>query len=179
MLFSSFPFYTSDYLSAELVLGKNFRLITNSFGYNNVSYFPPANPSYEVINVNQESQTIVSATNPVSSFVITSASFAVEGTNILPPSLIYEGQTYTSSISNLTSNIISDFAAETFKPYILYSPTAQYQYHDLLSSKSLNNISFTCYWKDKYNNYNQFYLASGSTFSMKLLFERKDSIKKK
>jgi len=175
-LLSTFPFIVQSYDSNYTSVGKNMRLITNSFSLNNTILFPPSDPSYTAIQVVQESDSITSALNPISSFVITSSSLPVSPTNENSPTILYNGQALTNSNSNNAVNsIITDFVSDTtYRPNLIYEPSSEYQFHDLIGNGNLSNLNFQVYWKDRYNNYNQFYIPSGGTFSMKILFTKKN-----
>lgn len=173
-IFSSLPILVVSYSDSNKLLGKNMRIVTESFGGSSLTYFPPANPTYQMIQVVQECNTITTALNPVASFVVTSASLSVLPTNIESPSIQYNGQTFTGSNQNsATSTIITDFVSDNYRPWLLYEPTAEYQFHDIQKSGDLKQIDLQVLWLDKFNNNHAFYVSSGGTFYMKILWSKK------
>lgn len=152
-MLSSFPFVVVSYDNQNTSLGKNMRIITESFGGYSISYFPPSNPTYQVIQVAQECNTITTALNPVTSFVITSNTLAVRPTSEQAPSILYNGQVFSNSNqNNVVTNIISDFVSDNFRPWLLYEPTAEFQFHDILKSGDMKQVDVSVFWLDKFTN---------------------------
>jgi hypothetical protein len=182
-LFSSFPYYINK-LSDPY--GRNYQLITNVFGLNNTSPFPPTSVpddgvyQYTALIIYQEYST-VSQWNPVTSMVITSTSLPVAPnavSGIVKASDINGfASTLTGQQNNVVFPIITDFCADTsssgYKPYIYYVPSAEYRRIELLGSTPLSNIDVSLFWKGRDGQLNAFILGSGNTVTVKLLFEKK------
>jgi len=182
-LFSSFPYYVNKISDPN---GLNYQLITNVFGLNNTSPFPPTSVpddgtyQYTALVIYQEYST-VSQWNPVTSMVITSTSLpvspnAVSGT-VKSTDINGYATTLTGQQNNVVFPIITDFCADTslsgYKPYIYYVPSAEYRRIQLLGSTPLTNIDVSLFWRGRDGQLNAFILGSGNTVTVKLLFEKK------
>jgi hypothetical protein len=182
-LFSSFPYYINA-LSDDT--GKNYQIITDVFSSSNTSPFPPTSVSgdgvyeYTAFVIYQEYST-VSQWNPVTSIVMTSSSLPVAPnavSGIIQASDINGfSTTLTGQQNNVVFPIITDFCADTsltgYKPYIYYVPSAEYRRIELLGSTPLTNIDISLFWKGRDGQLNAFILGSGTTVTVKLLFEKK------
>jgi hypothetical protein len=128
----------------------------------------------------QEAST-VSLWNPVASLVFCSTMLPICPTQTSKPNIISNQSNNLSSggdNSNLT-NILSDFEVaiqdtNSYRPFILYSPTSEYRLIDLFNTSNLNRINIQVYWKDNFGNLNPFYLETGCSAHLKLMFRRKD-----
>ena len=182
-LFSSFPYYINAFSDPT---GKNYQIITDVFSSSNTSPFPPTSVpddgvfEYTAFVIYQEYST-VSQWNPVTSIVITSSSLPVapnavsgiiQATDINGLATTISGQQ-----NNVVFPIITDFCADTslmgYKPYIYYVPSAEYRRIELLGSTPLTNIDISLFWKGRDGQLNAFILGSGTTVTVKLLFEKK------
>jgi hypothetical protein len=76
------------------------------------------------------------------------------------------------------SQIITDFVSDTglYKPNIVYNPSAQYRYIELLGNRPIYNLDVTIYWKDRTGTLTPFRLSSGSTATLKFFFTKKSSV---
>jgi len=177
-LFSTFPFVVNSYSTS--VNGTNMRIAVQSMQQNSILQYPPADPSYNVFVIQQESST-TALMNPVQYMAIQSSSLKVCQTGISAPTTIYNGQTFSNtSTSAVNQPIITDFGGggADFRPYVLYEPTAEYRWITMQSQGPLNQLDFSIYWCDTLSNaFYPFRLASGGNFSMKILFQKK-SIRK-
>ena len=172
-LFSSFP-YEINYTSS---FGRNFKFLSDVLGVSTVAAYPPnANPvdQYDVIQIYQEISTVESW-NPVASLAVMSNTLGViqniEGT----PTVFYDNIVVNGTGNNsVSSNLITDFVADSYRPSIIYVPSSEYRRIQLTGNTPLNNLDIALYWKDKLGRFYDFYLPSGGAATLKLMFELKD-----
>lgn len=173
-LFNSFPY---EYYGFKQSNGKNVQLITNTYENSNVIQFPPYNPQYNAIQVFQEYST-VSLWSPVTSIVFTSNTMPIVSNQVSNPVIYNEGNVIGSNGNNsLISQTITDFIANdsNYSPQLQYEASAQYRLIELISNRPLNTIDLNVFWKDKMGQLNSFYLSSGSTATVKMLFTKKNA----
>lgn len=171
-LFNSIPAYLDSNVST---IGKNYRIDTNSFGASTVIPFPFYLPTYNVLQIFQE-QSSISLWSPISSIVFTSNTLPINSTNICNPTVFLNGITTNENGNNgNVQQIITDFQAvdNIFKNNILYIPSAQYRYIDLMGTTPLYTIDINVFWKNKVGTLIPFRLVAGASASIKILFERK------
>jgi hypothetical protein len=174
-LFSSFPVRIT---SASSYLGLNTQIITDSYNNSNIIQYPPYNPTYDAIQVFQEFSTI-SLWSPVTSIVFTSNTLPIVSNQVSTPIIYNNGNQLGSNGNNaLISQVITDFISNEgiYKPNLVYEPTAQYRYIELLSNRPLNTFDLQVYWKDRQGVLIPFYLSSGCTATIKVLFTKKSSL---
>jgi hypothetical protein len=173
-LFSSFPVLIT---SASSYLGLNTQIITDSYNNANVIQYPPYNPTYDAIQVFQEFSTIA-LWSPITSIVFTSNTLPIVSNQVSTPIIYNNGSQLGSNGNNaLISQVITDFISNEgiYKPNLVYEPTAQYRYIELLSNRPLNTFDLQVYWKDRQGILIPFYLSSGCTATIKVLFTKKSS----
>lgn len=171
-LFSSFP-YQISYTSS---LGRNFKFLSDVLGVSTITAYPPnADPAdqYDIIPIYQEISTVESW-NPVASLAVMSNTLGVvqniEGT----PTVFYDNVVINGTGNNsVSSNLITDFVADVYRPSIIYVPSSEYRRVELTGNTPLNNLDISLYWKDKLGNFNDFYLPSGGAATLKIMFELK------
>lgn len=170
-LFCSFDF---DFLGYNQPAGKNYRL--NVYNVNNTNRL--LLPTYTALQMYQEYST-APLWCPISSIVFT--------TSLLPitPSLVSVPKTFGSNSSLISSgnnsainSILTDFEVALTKgteylPQINYTPAGEYRLIDLIGNNPLSSIELTVYWMDKFNNLHPFYLNSGCSANLKLMFRKK------
>ena len=174
-LFSSFPVRIT---AASSYLGLNTQIITDSYNNSNIIQYPPYNPTYDAIQVFQEFSTI-SLWSPVTSIVFTSNTLPIVSNQVSTPIIYNNGNQLGSNGNNaLISQVITDFISNegTYKPNLVYEPSAQYRYIELLSNRPLNTFDLQVYWKDRQGVLIPFYLSSGCTATIKVLFTKKNSL---
>jgi hypothetical protein len=174
-LFSSFPVRIT---SASSYLGLNTQIITDSYNNSNIIQYPPYNPTYDAIQVFQEFSTI-SLWSPVTSIVFTSNTLPIVSNQVSTPIIYNNGNQLGSNGNNaLISQVITDFISNEgiYKPNLVYEPSAQYRYIELLSNRPLNTFDLQVYWKDRQGVLIPFYLSSGCTATIKVLFTKKNSL---
>ena len=173
-LFSSFPVLINSVSSYE---GLNAQIITDSYNNANVIQYPPYNPTYDAIQVFQEFST-VALWNPITSIVFTSNTLPIVSTQVSTPVLYLNGiQTGSNGNNALINQVITDFISNdgVYKPQLVYEPSAQFRYIELLSNRPLNTFDLQVYWKDRNGVLIPFYLSSGCTATIKVLFTKKTS----
>jgi hypothetical protein len=173
-LFSSFPVLINSVSSYE---GLNAQIITDSYNNANVIQYPTYNPTYDAIQVFQEFST-VALWNPITSIVFTSNTLPIVSTQVSTPVLYLNGnQTGSNGNNALINQVITDFISNdgVYKPQLVYEPSAQFRYIELLSNRPLNTFDLQVYWKDRNGVLIPFYLSSGCTATIKVLFTKKTS----
>jgi hypothetical protein len=61
----------------------------------------------------------------------------------------------------------------SYKPNLLYNPSAEYRRISLTSNRPINNIDIQVFWRNKRGELKPFYVWSGGSASIKILFEKK------
>ena len=113
---------------------------------------------------------------PVSSIVFTSSQIPVIPNQYSNPQTYMNNQlVQLQQQGGSFALVISDFSSDgtAYKPTILYIPTAEYRCINMKSHKSLNNLDIQVWWRSKLGSLIPFYLGSGGSFSMKMLFRKK------
>ncbi|MDB4352880.1 hypothetical protein OAA60_05575 [Porticoccaceae bacterium] len=172
-LFSSFPVIINS-----TTPGLNAQLITNSFNESNIIAYPPSNPTYDAIQVFQEYSTIA-LWSPITAIVFTSNTLPIISNQVSTPIVFNNGSSFGGNGNNsLVNQVITDFISDSgiYKPNLVYEPTAQYRWIELLGNRPLTTFDLQVYWKDRYGVLNPFYLSSGSTASIKILFSKKHTM---
>ena len=170
-LFSSFPAVnvsnSSDY-------GLNYKITTNNFkGYSKTSITTDNTTDTDSLMVYGEYSALY-LWNCVTSIVFTSTNIPVVPANTANPALTREGQAIVFSNQPNTLRVVTDLVAgDTYKPYIVYNPSAQYRYISLTQGTALRDIDIQVYFTDRQGQLNEFILSSGSTATIKILFEKK------
>lgn len=127
------------------------------------------------IKTSQEYSTI-SNWSPVSSIVFTSNTLPIVATQLSEIMVYSNGQSVAQNIPQNFAPIISDMSTNdmVYKPNLLYVPSAQYRYIDMIGNNDIKTVDIGVYWKDKKGNLMPFELQSGGSASIKILFELKD-----
>jgi hypothetical protein len=173
-LFSSFPVLITAVNSPQ---GLNAQLITNSYQDTNVIRYPPYLPTYDAIQVFQEFSTIA-LWCPITAIVFTSNTLPVVSNQVSTPVIYNNGLQIGNNGNNaLINQVITDFVSNdaVYKPQLVYEPSAQFRFIQLLSNRPLNTFDLQVYWKDRYGTLIPFYLGSGGTATIKVLFTKKNS----
>jgi len=169
-LFSSFPVIINSG-TGDL----NAQIITNSFSSSNIIQYPPYNPEYDAIQVFQECSTIA-LWSPITSIVFTSTTLPIVSNQVSSP-IVFNGSTVFGGNGNnaLVQQLITDFISDSgsYRPNLVYQPSAQYRWIQLMGQRPLTTFDLQVYWKDRLGTLNPFYLASGSTATIKILFSKK------
>jgi hypothetical protein len=129
-----------------------------------------------MIELHQEYPTI-SNFCPISSILFTTTQLPIVANNLSAPLTFSNNRLITDSNRNsLTAQIITDLANNddfSYKPNLLYAPSAEYRRISLASNRPINNIDIKVYWMDRFGNLKPFYLWSGGKASIKIMFEKK------
>lgn len=169
-LFSSFPYFI---LGTNQTLGRNVRLSTSNFGGTNLIPFPPPTYTSFACQIIQEYSTISSWT-PITSVVFTSNTLPIVPNQISAPLIFYNGSIFNTGGNNSNiAQVITDFVAESYKPQIIYTPSAQYRLVNLVGNTPLYNLDIGVFYKDRVGSLVPFRLPSGGTATIKILFTRK------
>ena len=172
-LFSSFPFIIET--DFDTPFGKNCRVIMSGFGGANVVPYPPVNPVYTALQIVQEYSTVALWT-PITSIVFTSNTLPIVANQVSAPAIYYNGKRFQSGGNNSNiAQIITDFVANegTYKPNIVYLPSAQYRLVDLVGNTPLYNLDISVFYKNRVGEFIPFRLGTGATATCKILFTRK------
>ena len=171
-LFSSFPAVN---VSHSINNGLNYRIETNNFkGFSTTTIQTDNTISTPSLMVYGEYSTLY-LWSPISAIVFTSSTLPIFPSISSSPVLIREGQIISpNSIEPNTRKIITDLVAvDSYKPYLVYTPSSQYRYIDMIGGSALKDIDIQVYFQDKNGILNEFKLSSGSSCSLKILFEKK------
>ena len=178
-LFSTFPYYLVNQISTT---GQNYQVAVNVFNQAGTTIYSFVDNtgtvvSYNIYQIFQESSTIT-ALNPVVAIVMCSNSLPVLPTNVAGTFLYSKpGSSINPSGNNAqTNNVITDFVSDTglYRSNIVYTPSAEYRRLTLnAGTDALTNLDISLYWRDRLGGLNPLLLASGSTVTIKLLFELK------
>jgi hypothetical protein len=189
-LFSSFP---AKYLGFQgVTLGRNFlfepttiggtqtQTVQPPFNAGQTFAIPPATqpPAWTACNIYQEFSTTPSWT-PLTAFVFTSNTLPINPNQVSTPLVYNNLQQVTFGGNNAdTLNIITDLVSDTgtYKPNLVYEPSAQYRYITLFGNRPLFNIDLQIFWRTKLGGLLPFRLQSGGTVTLKIAFIKKDSM---
>jgi hypothetical protein len=123
----------------------------------------------------QQEYSTISNWSAISSIMFTSNTMPIVPTQTAHPVIYNQGTKLVNHSLHAQSNIISDMATLDlcYKPCLMYSPGAEYRYIDMFGNNDLHNIDIQVHWKDRYGNIYPFYLGSGASCSLKILFKLK------
>ena len=185
-LFDSFPYLYPDVgydspLYSELVFNTNAGAgiyIVQSYNTDGTPVSP--NGVYTGIQIYQDHQT-ASLMNPVQSILFTSTLLPVVNENVGLP-LIINGTSSTQTVIGSSANIfpvVTDFivpfsATNGYVPDVTYVPSGEYRLVDLYGTSPCKSIDVQVFWKDSYGENHPFYLGSGCSGSLKIMFRAKD-----
>jgi hypothetical protein len=158
--------YFNNCLQNLFLFTAYFKSLTNANGLN-----------YMLINSNNViTQEVSSIGNisPILSIVFTSTQLPIIQSVQGNPNIYNNGSIANQNSSNLSYPIITDLVGNNFQftPNLVYVPSGQYRYISLVPSSKIQNIDFQCYWLDKTGNLNQIYLNTGSSATLKMLFQK-------
>ena len=169
-LFSSLPSVIVSHTSSY---GLNYKITTNNFkGYSKTSITTHNTTDTDSLMVYGEFPTIY-LWNCVTSIVFTSSNLPIVPANTSNPALTREGEPIVFNNQPNTRRLVTDLVAgDSYKPYLVYSPSAQYRYIDLTQGSPLRDIDIQVYFLDRQGQLNPFKLNSGGTATIKILFEK-------
>jgi hypothetical protein len=159
--------------------GSNYNYIkANLDGSGNIIYTEASLTSNESYLMVQDWST-TPLWSPVSSIVFVSNTLPIVSNQISKPVITANGQPFISAGNGNNDNfaqVITDFTADDgiYKPNLVITPSAQYRLISFTNCNTpLTNIDITVYWKDKLGVLHNFYLGSGCSASIKILFTKK------
>jgi hypothetical protein len=160
--------------------GCNYLLNITNNGGTNQTYIPNiTSPQVIYLQFFQEYSTITNWT-PVSSIVFVSNTMPIVSNQLANPA-IYNEQTLLLGNGNNAqfAQIITDIESDeqSYKPNILYNPTAEYRMISLTGNRPLTNVDVSVFWRSKLGNLFQLNLLSGGSCTMKVLFRKRDILK--
>ena len=182
-LFSSFPASYLGYVG--VTNGKNHKLtFTDIGGINSQTIIPPDQPvpeppatyiTWNAITWYQEYSTIASW-SPILSIVFTSNTLPINPNQVSTPLIYNDNNTLSlggnnSDIANIITDMVSDNGL--YRPNIVYNPTAEYRRITLRGNRPLYNLDMNIFYKDRLGQLIPFTLNSGSSCTIKILFEKK------
>jgi hypothetical protein len=174
-LFSSFPAVRNNITDINQNIYQ-IRITGTRTDYLRKNAYWDGSGSINYIDFPQEYSTL-SNFNPIASIIFTTSQIPVVPNQISAP-LVFNNNQLVSDYNqnNLTSQIITDMVNNddfSYKPNLLYNPSAEYRRISLTSNRPLNNIDIMVYWKNKRGELKPFYVWSGGSASIKILFEKK------
>lgn len=137
-------------------------------------------PQYTAIQQYQQISTS-GLFNPVSAIVFSSTLLPVNMENVGLP-LILNGTSPNSIQVGSSANvfpIVTDFqvpvnATSSYTGDITYVPNGEYRLVDLYGTSPANQIDIQIFWKDQYGLIHPFYVGSGCSGNLKIMFRKKD-----
>ena len=126
------------------------------------------------IKTSQEYSTIANW-SAVSSIVFTTNTLPIVSTQMSEPLVYNDGKSISTSIPQNFAQVISDMATNDlcYKPNLIYVPSAEYRMIDMFGNNDITTVDINVFWKDKKGNMVPFYLQSGASASIKVLFRLK------
>lgn len=172
-LLNSFPMYRYPINDAY---NKNYHIRMDSENGYNLIQKALVGSNKVMIELHQEYPTI-SNFCPISSIIFTTTQLPIVANNLSAPLTFINNRLISDSNKNsLTAQIITDLANNddfSYKPNLLYAPSAEYRRISLASNRPIHNVDIKVSWLDRFGNIKPFYLWSGGKASIKLLFEKK------
>jgi hypothetical protein len=171
-LFSSFPAVNVSHTKNN---GLNYRIETHNFkGFSTTTIQTDNTISTPSLMIYGEYSTLY-LWSPISAIVFTSATLSIFPSNTSSPVLIRKGKIISpNSIEPNTEKSITDLiAVDNYKPYLVYTPSSQYRYINMIGVSALKYIDIQVYYQDKNGILNEFRLSSRSSCSIKILFSKK------
>lgn len=172
-LFNSFQAVYYGY--GGITNGKNFQFVIANINGTNILTLP----TYNAIQMYQEGST-VALWNPIASLVFTTALLPVIPELVSVPKIFnVSSRLYNSGNNANIQPILTDFTVDfapqnTYKPNLVYTPSGEYRLIDLYGTSPLSAIELSVFWKDNFGGLHPFYLNSGCSANIKLMFRRKD-----
>jgi len=177
-LFSSFPATLQSYTDDT---GKNYQIETDTFGGSSIlQAFPTSAAPWAggAIQTIQEYSTVANWT-PISAIVFTSNTLPIVPNQVGEPEIIVDGISFNTGGNNANiAQIITDFISDSgiYKPNIVYQPSAQYRYIEMLGNRPVYNLDVGVFYRDRMGEMFPVRLAAGSTITIKFLFTLKSSL---
>jgi hypothetical protein len=174
-LFSSFNAFFHGY---NQPYNKSFEIVVDSFNGVNNAPFPSDSTLYTGCEVYQEYSTVVNQC-PITAIVFTTSMLPIISEQISKPLIYIDGAILQNNGNNSNiANIMTDFVANDaqYKPSITYAPSAEYRRIQMVGNSPVNSLDIQVWWRSRFGSLQPFFLASGSTCTIKILFEKKKYI---
>jgi hypothetical protein len=174
-LFSSFP--TKRYLN-PVEGGKHYEVVMKTYKGANLITFPSV--GIDILIRTPQEMSVISQWSPVSSVVFISNSIPVNPNQLSAP-IVYKNARQIPLTQNFDnfSNVVSDITSLecAYRGGLLYIPEPQYRLIDMISDSPVYTVDISLVWRDMIGLNHQIFLPPGASCSMKILFQRKDSVK--
>lgn len=195
-LFNSFPAYVANVVNnsspatISATAGRHFRFQFFNF-YNSLevaanTYTQPEIPPCGApvaaklyLSVVQQYSSVPSM-NPVKSIVFLTSLLPVNPENVSQPEAAGTGRGFQSNGNNANiATVLTDFevdlvTGQEYRPFILYTPTAEYRLVDLMSNQELKAIQISVAWRNSFGQIVPMFLGSNGNAQIKMMFRRKD-----
>ena len=173
-------YYTGTGNASGTATGCNYLLNVVDNGGQNQIYIPNiTTPQVIYLQFFQEYSTITNWT-PVSSIVFVSNTLPIVSNQLANPAIYNESILLTGNGNNAQfAQIITDIesADQSYKPTLLYNPTAEYRMISMTGNRPLTNVDVSVFWRSKLGNLTQLNLLSGGSCTLKVLFRKRESVK--
>ena len=170
---SSFPSITN----LNATDGKVHRLIITSDYDNKVVKLDILGDPTNLVNMIKTPQeySTISNWSATSSMVFTTNTLPIIPTQQSEPMIYDNGVALKVDAAHNFSHVISDMSTNElcYKPNLIYVPSAEYRIIDMFGDNSVSTVDINVFWKDKRGNLIPFYLESGASTSIKILFRLK------
>jgi len=174
-LYNLFSSFESNYYGYNVANGKNFLIRVYDINNTNILNLP----TYNAIQMYQEYST-APLWNPVQSLVFSTGLIPVVPSLISAPKVFgQEANLFNTGNNANIASIITDFEValtkgNEYKPSVNYNPSSEYRLFDMNGNNPLSAVQITVFWKDKFGGLHPFYLTSGSTANIKIMFRKKE-----
>ena len=172
-ILNSFPVMIN--FNVNVSYGMNFHVITNNFGVNTLQSTSSTYGSFPFTAIQTvQERSSIPLLNPITAITFTTSKIPIIPTSITAPALYINNNLISTGNNNNVQNIITDFETDAnYINTISYNPTAEYRMSTLTGNQPLNGIDIFVFWRDRTGTLNPFFLTTGSTLTMKILFRRK------
>jgi hypothetical protein len=166
------------YTSSSITTVKNVTFRIQNFGQNiftNITCPQNGNIIASGIYISQEYQNIY-VWSELTRIIITSSNLPINTEFV---SIKNDFSTSTNQSLRIISDFIPllDSQPGSSQTVFIYLPTAEYRYIEMQGNSGITKIDFQVYWVDRFNNLRPIYLAPGASFTIKIVFKKKNLIK--
>ena len=112
--------------------------------------------------------------SPILSIVFVSTQLPIIQNITSNPNVYINGIIKNQNSSNTAFSIVTDMVPNNFiyTPNIIYVPSGSYRYISLIPGARISNIDLSVYWLNKQGDLNQVYLSTGSSCTVKMMFQK-------
>jgi len=139
--------------------------------YTDMNY--PLVPTGNISSITQNYSS-TSLWNPVVSIVFMSRNLNVINQLVAQPAIFGVNPNVISNNASVSNVLFEYNLARRAEPTTNYKSLGEYILTNLVSIIETGELQIDTYWKDNFGNLNQFFIESGSSFIMKILFRKKD-----